>query len=59
MEKLHSVKPLLSGNDLIKMGITHGPLLKDMLNALLDARLDGKALTREDEKNIIRQILSR
>ncbi len=57
MEKLHSVKPLLSGSDLIKMGIIQGPLLKDMLNALLDARLDGKALTREDEKNIIRKML--
>jgi tRNA nucleotidyltransferase (CCA-adding enzyme) len=58
MDKLHNVKPILTGNDLLKMGITQGPVIKDLLNALLDARLDDKVKTREDEKGIIRAKLS-
>jgi tRNA nucleotidyltransferase (CCA-adding enzyme) len=58
MDKLHSVKPILTGNDLLKMGITQGPVIKDLLNAILDARLDDKAKTREDEIQIVRKKLS-
>jgi hypothetical protein len=39
------------------MGITQGPLLKNMLDAILDARLNGKAVSREDEIAIIRKML--
>jgi tRNA nucleotidyltransferase (CCA-adding enzyme) len=58
-EKLHGVKPILSGSDLIKMGVAQGPMMKDILDAVLDARLDGKAVTREDEKAVIREMLSK
>ncbi len=59
MEKLHNVKSIITGSDLLKMGITQGPLLKNILDAILDARLNGKAVSREDEIAIIRKLLSK
>jgi tRNA nucleotidyltransferase (CCA-adding enzyme) len=54
LEKLRYVKPALTGNDLIKMGIPPGPRMKEILNKLLDARLDEKVRTRQDEEGIVR-----
>ncbi len=58
MEKLYSVKSIITGSDLLKMGITQGLLLKKILDGVLDARLNGKAVSREDEITIIRKLLS-
>jgi tRNA nucleotidyltransferase (CCA-adding enzyme) len=49
LDQLCHVKPLLTGNDLQKMGIPPGPAMKAVLREVLNARLDGKAKTREDE----------
>lgn len=57
MEKLHSVKTILTGEDLIKMGIPQGPRIKEVLGRLLNARLDGKVKTREDEEELVKQEL--
>ena len=48
-------KPLLGGSDLIEMGIPPGPRIKEILNKLLDTRLDGKVKTREDEEGMVRE----
>jgi tRNA nucleotidyltransferase (CCA-adding enzyme) len=56
MEKLHGVKAIITGSDLLEMGVTQGPLLKKMLDAILDARLNGKASSREDEIAIVRKM---
>lgn len=53
IDKLRYIKPVLTGNDLIKMGITKGPRIKEILNKLLDARLDGKVKTRQDEEGLV------
>ncbi len=53
LDKLRFAKPLLSGNDLIEMGIPPGPQIKEILNKLLDAKLDGRAKTREDEEGMV------
>ncbi len=53
-DKLYKIKPALNGNDLIKMGIDPGLCMKEMLNKLLDARLNGGVKTREDEERIMR-----
>ena len=42
----------------MEMGVAQGPLLKKMLDAVLDARLNGEAVTREDEIAIVRKMLS-
>ncbi len=53
-DKLYKIKPTLNGNDLLKMGIGPGLCVKEILNKLLDARLNGEVKTREDEEKVIR-----
>jgi tRNA nucleotidyltransferase (CCA-adding enzyme) len=53
LDKLRHIKLLLNGNDLIDMGIPRGPRIKDILNKLLYARLDGKVKTRQDEVRMV------
>ncbi|MEW6352132.1 MAG: CBS domain-containing protein [Thermodesulfobacteriota bacterium] len=50
---LRFVKPLLTGNDLIAMGLKPGPLFHRILKTLRDARLDQRILTVEDERNMV------
>lgn len=57
LDKLRHIKPKLTGNDLIKLGMTPGPQLKELLNRLLDARLDGKVATKDDEERLVREWL--
>ena len=59
MDKLRYIKPLLTGNDLIKMGIPPSPRIKEILNQLLDARLDGKVKTREVEEGVVGEGITR
>jgi tRNA nucleotidyltransferase (CCA-adding enzyme) len=54
LDKLRYIKPILTGDDLIKMGIPQGPRIKELLNLLLDAKLDGKVKTRQDEEGVVR-----
>ncbi len=46
---LREVKTLLHGNDLKAMGYKPGPAMGDVLNKLLNARLDGVVESHEDE----------
>ena len=47
-------KPILTGDDLIKIGIPQGPRIKEILNQLLDARLEGRIKTRQDEEGLVK-----
>ncbi|ACL06891.1 CBS domain-containing protein [Desulfatibacillum aliphaticivorans] len=49
LTELKGVACLLSGKTLKQMGIKPGPIYKKVLDAVLDARLDGKVFTFEDE----------
>lgn len=51
------LKPLISGRELITLGYRPGPGLRQTLEKLRDARLDGLALSLEDELRLSRQIL--
>jgi tRNA nucleotidyltransferase (CCA-adding enzyme) len=53
--KYHAVQPLLNGNDLKTLGIEPGPIFRETLEALRDARLDGEVLTKEDEMGYVQQ----
>jgi tRNA nucleotidyltransferase (CCA-adding enzyme) len=55
LAKLRLIKPFLSGDDLIRMGITAGPNIKLALSILLKARLDEKTESREDEIEIVKK----
>jgi tRNA nucleotidyltransferase (CCA-adding enzyme) len=51
------VKPLLTGDDLKRMGFSPGPIFGHVLGALRDARLDGQVATRRDEEQMAREML--
>jgi len=46
---LTGVETHLDGDDLVKMGVPPGPIYRELLEGLLDARFDGDVVSREDE----------
>lgn len=46
---------IINGRDLMELGFRPGPLFKTMLGELLEARLDGLVITRDDELAFIRE----
>jgi len=59
LSKLRYLKPALSGGDLKKMGVASGPRIREILNLLLEARLDQKVTTKKDEADLVKQWLTR
>jgi tRNA nucleotidyltransferase (CCA-adding enzyme) len=57
LNRLRHVQPALTGEDLIQMGILSGPRIKEILELLREARLDGKASNREEEIEIVNTFL--
>jgi len=51
---LRHVKPALSGKDLEKLGVPIGPEIKDVLQKLREARLDGRIGTKGEEEEMVR-----
>jgi tRNA nucleotidyltransferase (CCA-adding enzyme) len=52
--KLKEVKPALRGKDLVEMGIPSGPIYREILDRLLDGRLNGDLASREEEVAFVR-----
>ncbi len=48
------VKPLLDGNDLIGMGFAPGPSFKAMLDAIVDAQLEGAVKNADEARAFVR-----
>ena len=57
LSNLRFVAPSLDGDDLKRMGVPPGKKLGWLLQALKDARLDGKVTTRKGEQALVRQWL--
>ena len=53
LNKLRYVKPVLTGNDLKRMGVTPGPDIGLILRQIHEARLDGKITTKQDEESLV------
>jgi tRNA nucleotidyltransferase (CCA-adding enzyme) len=53
LDKLRYVKPFLTGNDLQKMGIAPGPLIKEILQRLHEAKLDRKVTSKQGERELV------
>ena len=51
------VKSLMDGEDLKKLGVKPGPRLGRMLETLLEARMDGQVITKEDEEAMVQQLM--
>jgi tRNA nucleotidyltransferase (CCA-adding enzyme) len=54
LNQLKDIQVSLTGDDLIQMGIPPGPLIKEILGLLHQAKLNGKIATRHDEEEIIK-----
>lgn len=56
LDELRHVRTSLDGNKLMEMGVPQGPAVGQMLDKLLDARLDGLVESAEDERGLARQL---
>jgi len=54
LDKLRYIKPALTGDDLKRMGIAPGPQIKEILNLLHEARLDGKVTSKQAEVELVK-----
>ena len=54
--KLHSIHTLIGGEDLKELGIKPGPLYRELLDAVLSARMNGKVSSKEDEIELVREM---
>lgn len=52
------IRPLLTGNDLKSLGVPTGPSFTRILTALRGARLDGQAVTVEDERRLVQHLIA-
>lgn len=59
LERLRFVRSALGGNDLRARGLPPGPLYKEILGILLDARLDGRVHSRAEEEALVEEYLAR
>jgi tRNA nucleotidyltransferase (CCA-adding enzyme) len=55
---LRRAKLSLRGKDLKKMGLKPGPVYRQVMEAVLDARLDGRLKSKKDEIEFARQLVS-
>ena len=50
LSKLRDVTPAITGKDLVHMGLPPGPIFQKVMKELLDARLNGRISTPEQER---------
>ena len=50
------VKPVLTGIDLKAMGLKPGPQFREVLDRLLDAKLDGEVKTEGEERSLVHRL---
>jgi tRNA nucleotidyltransferase (CCA-adding enzyme) len=58
LKEWRHVRPSLNGNDLLNMGIKAGPEIGQLLERLLDARLDGELSDRTAEVLLVREMIN-
>jgi len=58
LQELQGMRTELTGRDLMALGIDEGPEIGRLLNALLEARLDGSIADRLSEEALLRRMIS-
>lgn len=53
--QLRTIEPAITGKDLIRIGLKPSPLFKQILESVLEAKLNGQVETIEDEMAFVRQ----
>ncbi len=56
--QLRQIATSIRGEDLRRMGITPGPVYREILDAALNAKLNGRTKTRSDELNFVRNYVA-
>jgi tRNA nucleotidyltransferase (CCA-adding enzyme) len=59
LTRLREIKVTLTGDSLKELGLPPGPRYKKILTALLDAKLDGKISTDEDEIEFVKKAVKK
>lgn len=59
LTRLKDIEISLTGDDLIKMGVTTGPEIREIMEQLQKARLDGEIASKQDEMELVRGWLSK
>ncbi|MGH2586977.1 MAG: hypothetical protein ACRDJE_18850 [Dehalococcoidia bacterium] len=57
LDELRHVRPLLTSEDLKRMGVAEGPLFGEVVRALRAARLDDPTLTLDDEVRLVQDMV--
>jgi tRNA nucleotidyltransferase (CCA-adding enzyme) len=55
LERLRFIRTVLNGDDLQALGLPPGPLYKELLGALLEARLEGRVHSRAEEEAFLKE----
>jgi tRNA nucleotidyltransferase (CCA-adding enzyme) len=58
LNKLKDIKIALTGEDLIRMGVAQGPQIREVLELLHQAKVNGKITTRQDEEELVKSWLA-
>lgn len=57
LTELRNIRPILTGEDLKRMGFEPGPAFTKILGELLDEKIRGRVKTREDEERFVMQAI--
>ena len=57
LDELRFVRPVLSGTELLALGVPQGPLMGEILSSLRTARLDGTVASEEEEQALVKSLL--
>ena len=58
LNKLRYIEISLTGDDLMRMGIAQGPQIREILELLHEAKLNGEIATRQDEEDLVKEWLA-
>ena len=58
LDSLADIKPLLTGKDLLNLGIPPGENYKQIFNFLAEAKVKNPNLSKDDEINLVKEFVS-
>jgi len=56
--RLHGVRTQIGGEELKQLGVERGPRFRELLDAVLSAKLNGRVTSREDELRMVQELIS-
>jgi tRNA nucleotidyltransferase (CCA-adding enzyme) len=57
VEKIRFIKPEITGDDLLEIGIPQGPIIGQLIDIVRRAKLDGKVSTKQEEIDLAKSRL--